>query len=72
VVKLYDAKEVNGESYAVNAGPTHALDARGPGMGMISAVMEMSSVYGVSFSGKMFENVLNAKYASRRMVAVRI
>ena len=71
-MELYDAKEVNGELYATSAGPTHALDARGPGMGTISAVMEMSSAYGGSSSEKMFASALNAKYASKRMAAVRI
>ena len=53
-------------------GPAHALDVRGPGMGMIFAVMEMSSAYGVSSSERMFASAHNAKYASRRMAAVRI
>jgi hypothetical protein len=66
------AKEMNGGSYAKNAGPTHVLDARDPGMGTISAVMEMSSAYGVSSSERMFASAHNAKYASRRMAAVRI
>ena len=68
----FDAKEVNGELYAKNAGPTHVLDARDPGMGTISAVAEMSLVFGVSSSEKMCASALNAKYASRRMVAARI
>ena len=71
-MELYDASEVNAESYATNAGPTHALDARGPGMGTISAEMKISSTYGVSSFEKMCANARNVKYASRRMVAVRI
>ena len=71
-MELCDAKELNGESYAIIAGLTHALDARGPGMAMISAVVEMSLVYGVSSFEKMCASALNAKYALKRMVAVRI